>query len=85
MADVTTVSNLLDKTSSRFLTFEAFNDKYTIKANFLIYHNVVTAVLNAKKNFVFKQTSNTEKLVESKNFCKLAYGVTSIPATKKSR
>ena len=61
VADVTTVSNLLDETSSRLLTFDAFKEKYTVKANFLQYYSVVTAVLNAKKNFVFNQTSNTEK------------------------
>ena len=75
VAGVTTVSNLFDETSSRFLTFEAFKEKYTVKANFLQYHSVVTAVLNAKKNFVFNQTSNTEQLVGSKNFCKLAYNI----------
>ena len=75
MADVTKVSNLLDETSSRFLTFEAFKEKYTIKANFLQYHSVVAAVLNAKKNFVLNQTTNTEQLVGSKNFCKLAYNM----------
>ena len=73
VADVTKVSNLLDETSSRFLTFEAFKEKYTIKANFLQYHRVVAAVLNAKKNFVLNQKTNTEQLVGSKNFCKLAY------------
>ena len=66
MAGVITISNLLDETSSRFLTFEAFKEKYTVKANFLQYHSVVTAVLNTKKNFVFNQTSNTEQLVGSK-------------------
>ena len=75
MADVTKVSNRLDETSSRFLTFEAFKEKYTIKANFLQYHSVVAAVLNAKKNFVLNQTTNTEQLVGSKNFCKLAYNM----------
>ena len=35
----------------------------------------MTAVLNAKENFVFNQTSNTEQLVGSKNFCKLAYNI----------
>ena len=75
MADITKVSNLLDETSSRFLTFEAFKEKYTIKANFLQYHSIVTAVLNAKKNFVFNQTTNTEQLVGSKRFCKLAYNI----------
>ena len=54
VADVTKVSNHLYETSSRFLTFEAFEEKYTIKANFLQYHSVVAAVLNAKKNFVLK-------------------------------
>ena len=73
VAGVTTVSNLHDETSSRFLTFEAFKENYTVKTNFLQYHSVVTALLNAKKNFVFNQTSNTEQLVGSKNFCKLAY------------
>ena len=72
-AGVTTVSNLLDETSSWFLTFEAFKEKYTVKANFLQYYSVVTAVLNAKNNFVLNQTSNTEQLVGSKKFCKLAY------------
>ena len=75
MAGVTTVSDLLNEISSRFLTFEAFKEKYTVKANFLQYHSVVTAVLNAKKNFVFNQTSNTEQLVRSKNFSKLAYNI----------
>ena len=75
VADVTKVSNLLDETSSRFLTFEAFREKYTIKANFLQYHSVVTAVLNAKKNFVLNQTANTEQLLGSKIFCKLAYNI----------
>ena len=75
MAGVTTVSNLLNETPSRFLTFEAFKGKYTVKANFLQYHSVVTAVLNPKKNFFFNQTSNTEQLVGSKNFCKLAYNI----------
>jgi len=75
VAGVTTASNLLDETSSRFLTFEAFEEKYTVKANFLEYHSVVTAVLNAKKNLVFSQTSNTEQLVGSRNFCKLAYNI----------
>ena len=75
VAGVTTVGNLLDETSSRFLTFETFREKYTVKANFLQYHSVVTAVLNAKNNFVFNQTSNTEQLVGSKNFCKLAYNI----------
>ena len=69
------MSNLLGETSSRFLPFEAFKERYTVKANFLQYHSVVTAVLNAKKNFVFNQTSNTEQLVGSKNFCKLAYNI----------
>ena len=32
-------------------------------------------MLNAKKNFVFNQTSNTEQLVGSKKFCKLAYNI----------
>ena len=60
MAGVATVSNLLDETSSRFLAFEAFKEKYTIKANFLQYHSVVTAVLNTKKtDFVFNQMSHT--------------------------
>ena len=75
MADVTKVSNLLDETSSRFLTFKAFKVKYAIKANFLQYHSVVIAVLIAKKNFVFNQTTSTEQLVGSKNFCKLAYNI----------
>ena len=35
----------------------------------------MTAVLNAKKKFVFNQTSNSEQLVGSKNFCKLAYNI----------
>ena len=73
MAGVTTVSNLLDEASSRFLAFEAFKERYTVKADFLEYHSIVTAVLNSKKNFVFNQTSNTEQLVGSKNVCKLAY------------
>ena len=34
VAGVTTVSNLFDETSSRFLTFEAFKEKYTVKAIF---------------------------------------------------
>lgn len=55
MAGVSTVSNLLDEISSRFLTFEAFKEKYTVKAKFLQYHRVVTAVLNAKNNLVFNQ------------------------------
>ena len=75
MAGVTTESNLLDEISSRFLTCEAFKEKYTVKANLLQYHSVVTALLNAKKNFVLNQTSNTEQLVGSKNFCKLAYNI----------
>ena len=89
VADITKVSNLLDETSSRFLTFEAFKEKYTIKANFLQYHSVVTAVLNAKKNFVFNQTTNTEQLVGSKRFLQISlqhtYRATGIPAAKKSR
>jgi len=35
----------------------------------------VTAVLNAKKNLIFSQTANTEQLVGSRNFCKLAYNI----------
>ena len=57
---VTTVSNLLYDTSSGVLTFKAFKEKYTVKANFLQYCIVVTALLKAKTNFVFNQTSNTE-------------------------
>ena len=37
MAGVSTVSNLLDEISSRFLTFEAFKEKFSTSENTIIF------------------------------------------------
>ena len=75
MAGIKKVSNLLDETSSKVLTFESFIEKYSLKANFLQYRSVVTAVLGVKHNSDCSQMLNTESLLGSKDFCKLAYTI----------
>jgi len=74
-AGINIVSNLLDETSSSFLTFEAFKEKYPVKGNFLQYYSVVTAVSSVKHISASPQTSNIESLLKSKNFCKSAYTI----------
>ena len=71
-AGVNIVRNLLDETSSRFLTFEAFKEKHLVKVNFLQYYSVVIAVSSAKHISASHQMSNIESLLESKDFYKLA-------------
>ena len=75
LAGIKKVSNLLDETSSKVLTFESFREKYSLKANFLQYRSVVTAVLGVKHNSDCSQMLNTESLLGSKDFCKLAYTI----------
>ena len=72
VAGVNFVSNLLDETSSRFLTFEDFKKKYPVKVNFLEYHSLVTAVSSVKHISACSQMQNTKSLLGSKDF-KLAY------------
>ena len=72
VAGINLVSNL-DETSSRFLTFEAFKEKYPVKVNFLEYYSVVTAVSSVKDISACSQMQNTKSLLGSKDFCKLAY------------
>ena len=75
LAGIKKVSNLLDETSSKVLTFESFREKYSLKVNFLQYRSVVTAVLGVKHNSDCSQMLNTESLLGSKDFCKLAYTI----------
>ena len=57
LADIRTVDHLLDK-DSKFLTFDTFKKKYSVKTNFLQYYSVVCAISELKN--VLCSPSNAE-------------------------
>ena len=76
LADIRTVDHLLDK-DSKFLTFDTFKKKYSVKTNFLQYYSVVCAISELKNVCVRHPTLNsdddTKNLMMSSKFCKSVY------------
>ena len=87
-------NHLLDE-NLHFLTFDAFEEKYSVKINFLQYQSVVNAVSKMKSICTCSQavTNTVEEqnnLLASTEFCKLAYTIlikqiTSIPHKSQSK